>query len=80
MGLPPEILRGEKATCGSDVYSFGIIMYQAISRKDPYEGESMTDALHLVAHPNDPQNPKRPEIPHGCPAEFAKVMEQCWQW
>jgi serine/threonine protein kinase len=34
--LAPEILRGQDYTKASDIYSFGIIMYEAISELPPY--------------------------------------------
>ncbi|UZO00462.1 uncharacterized protein OCT59_011595 [Rhizophagus irregularis] len=34
--VAPEVLRGEHYTQASDIYSFGIIMYEAISEMPPY--------------------------------------------
>jgi len=37
----PEVLLGEPASPRSDVYSFGIICWELLMRKIPYEGKSM---------------------------------------
>ena len=34
--IAPEILRGKNYTKAADIYSFGIIMYEAISELPPY--------------------------------------------
>eukprot|EP00980_Cylindrotheca_fusiformis_P025779 scaffold14593_cov59-Cylindrotheca_fusiformis.AAC.1 len=60
--MAPELLRGESGnTSASDVYSFGIILYEIYSRRDPYEGEDPATVLHLVV---DELVQKRPPIPH----------------
>src|SRR3954453_7386626 len=35
--IAPEILRGQNYTKASDIYSFGIIMYEVISGLPPYQ-------------------------------------------
>ncbi len=35
----PEIIRGEKYSEKADVYSFGIIMWEVLTRKQPFAGE-----------------------------------------
>ena len=73
--MAPELLRGETTnTMASDVYSFGIILYEVYSRREPYEGESSTEVLRLVA---DTTVNKRPPIPKSCPAQVQSLMTDC---
>ena len=48
--MAPELLRKEAAnSSASDVFSFGVILVEVYSRKDPYEGESTKDILKEIA-------------------------------
>jgi len=44
----PEVLLGETASPRSDVYSFGIICWELMTRKVPYEGKSMDWIQHSI--------------------------------
>jgi serine/threonine protein kinase len=73
--MAPELLRGEsKNTAPSDVYSFGIMLYEIYSRRDPYEGE---DYKHVLRLARDPAVNKRPPVPERCPKTVATVMKHC---
>ena len=73
--MAPELLRGESTnTAATDVYSFGIILYEVYSRREPYEGEDLQSALQLVA---DKSVQKRPEIPSEWPTEMANLIRSC---
>ncbi|EGZ19934.1 hypothetical protein PHYSODRAFT_381005, partial [Phytophthora sojae] len=56
----PEVLRGEKSTFASDVYSFGMCVLEAVSGKVPW-GVMLMDPVvrHYVLKQN--RLPKRPE-------------------
>ena len=41
--LSPEQSRGEEATPGSDVYSLGVVVYQMLTARLPYEGNSLAE-------------------------------------
>ena len=42
---PPETLRGQACTSASDVYSFGIIMYELLTRRIPYRNLQMAEVV-----------------------------------
>jgi len=73
--MAPELLRGESSnTLATDVYSFGIILYEVYSRKDPYDGEDPRQVLHLVA---DKSIKKRPPVPKSAPTQMQSLMVDC---
>jgi serine/threonine protein kinase len=73
--MSPELLRGESSsTAASDVYAFGICLYEVYSRCHPYEGENPREVLRLVA---DKKINKRPPVPANCPARVQSLMEDC---
>ena len=73
--MAPELLLGDSLnTPESDVYSFGIILYELYSRKNPYEGEPSKQVLKEIV---DPTINKRPPIPKGCPSMIANIMKEC---
>jgi serine/threonine protein kinase len=74
--MAPELLRGDTGnTMESDVYSFGIVMYEIFSRKEPYEeDEDYHKVLQQVACS---KTNKRPRRPNDCPAEAERIMNAC---
>ena len=73
--MAPELLRNETTnTTESDVYAFGMILYEVFSRKDPYEGENHRQVLAAIA---DESKNKSPPVPKGCPPETAELMTAC---
>ncbi len=69
----PEIIRGERYSESADVYSFGIIMWQVFTRKQPYTGRNfMNIALEVL-------DGCRPSIQNSeCPPTVAVTMKRCW--
>jgi serine/threonine protein kinase len=43
--MAPEIMRGEIYDESSDVYSWGIILWEMFSREIPYHGINMLDII-----------------------------------
>lgn len=71
--MAPELLRGESSnTAQSDVYSFGIILYEVYSRRDPYEGEDSKAILRQIA-----EEGKRPPFPHNMCDKVKSLMSDC---
>lgn len=75
--LAPELIRRESAnTPASDIYAFGIVLYEIFSRKEPYYKDRPSQVLQLVS---DKNVQKRPEIPKQCPPEIVSMMKTCYE-
>ena len=48
--MSPEQILGKQIDQRSDIFSFGCIVYEAVTTQKPFEGESFVDTLHQVLH------------------------------
>ena len=73
MGTPhyvaPEVAEGREATPASDLYSLGIVLYEALSGVKPFEGE--TPIAVALAHLRDEPRP----LPATVPAPLRAIVE-----
>ena len=73
--MAPELLRGECTNnAKSDIYAFGIMIYEVFSRENPYHGESHMEVLRAIC---DRKINKRPPVPPGCSFKVAELMKEC---
>lgn len=73
--MAPELLSGTTTSnAATDTYAFGMLLYEAYSRKDPYEGEKLEVVLREVM---DPEIRKRPGAPPRMPADVKTIMNEC---
>lgn len=76
--LAPELIANKtEQTTSSDVYAFGIQLYEIFSRKNPYEG---LDPIHVLRSVADRSRGAefRPHQPLECPPEIWSLMKKCW--
>jgi len=80
MGTPtymsPEQAKGDAINGRSDIYSLGVMMYEALTGKPPFQGD--TPMTVLVAHIKDipPPMPRDGSV-HNVPPEIEKVVMNC---
>jgi hypothetical protein len=73
--LAPEIIREEPYSAASDVYPYGIMLWEILTQQHPYEefnfsfNSDLEDAI---------KKGRRPTIPADCPAIYKNLLEACW--
>jgi eukaryotic-like serine/threonine-protein kinase len=72
--MSPEQIRGEQVTEQSDVYAFGILAYEVLSGRGPYDakGEAQMIAAHLQREPL-----KLRDLRGDVDASVAALIERC---
>ena len=71
--MAPEVLSAQHYDEKSDVYSYGIIMWEMLTGDVPYRGLRDIQVAMTVINQNN-----RPKIPKNCPQNLAKFIRLCW--
>ncbi|CAB9519801.1 Ephrin type-B receptor 3 (Fragment) [Seminavis robusta] len=71
--MSPEVLRHESYSNMADVYSYAVVMWQLVTREDPYANMSQIEAAGKVA-----LELTRPPLPPGIPKSIASLIQTCW--
>lgn len=78
MGTPsymsPEQAEGRVQDHRSDIFSLGIVMYEALTGVRPFKGESYSEMIsEIVSSEAQPLNELRPDVPR----EIARMITKC---
>ncbi|MBA2364367.1 MAG: protein kinase, partial [Chloroflexia bacterium] len=75
--LAPEIACGEPATLRSDLYAVGVMLYELLSGRLPFERDSMLGVVHAHAFEEpSPLSEAAPDVSPGMLAVVRKAMEK----
>jgi serine/threonine-protein kinase len=75
--LSPEQAQGHSVSAPSDLYSVGIILYEMLTGRVPFEGESaVTIALKQVSEPPVPPSQRNPQVPPALEAVVLRALEK----
>jgi len=69
----PEVLRNERYTETADVFSFGVVLWELVTREEPHHGVPPFQIVFAVGTQGI-----RPIIPSSCPVEVGSLIEECW--
>jgi serine/threonine protein kinase len=70
--MAPEVIRHESYSSNADVYSFGICLWQLISREVPFATMTPIQAAYAVAEG------RRPPMPESTPRQLCDIITACW--
>jgi len=71
--MAPESLSRREYSIKSDIFQFGVVVYEIVSRKHPWEEMTSSEAILAVV------SGKRMEIPSDSPPILSRLMEMCWE-
>lgn len=72
--MSPEQAQGLPVDPRSDIFSFGCILYEIVTRERPFKGNSQVDILHAIVH-SEPQPVT--ELNPNIPAELRRIIRRC---
>jgi serine/threonine protein kinase len=70
--IAPEVLRGEEFSQAADVYSFGVILWEMIHRKIPFQDLTAAQVIGIVGYGG-----KRLQIGASCPGQVRYIIQKC---
>jgi serine/threonine protein kinase len=72
--MAPEQIKGTPVDGRSDIFSLGICLYECLTHRKPFGGDSLTSISYKIVHePFPPLHDINPTIPDG----FAEVVAHC---
>ncbi|XP_029770739.1 mitogen-activated protein kinase kinase kinase 21 isoform X1 [Suricata suricatta] len=72
--MAPEVIKSSLFSKGSDIWSYGVLLWELLTGEVPYRGIDGLAVAYGVA-----VNKLTLPIPSTCPEPFAKLMKGCWQ-
>eukprot|EP00007_Cunea_sp_BSH-02190019_P005553 CAMPEP_0174232408 /NCGR_PEP_ID=MMETSP0417-20130205/2700_1 /TAXON_ID=242541 /ORGANISM="Mayorella sp, Strain BSH-02190019" /LENGTH=2427 /DNA_ID=CAMNT_0015310457 /DNA_START=88 /DNA_END=7371 /DNA_ORIENTATION=+ len=71
--LAPEVIKNEEYSEKADVYSFGVMLWELLSRREFFgEIEFLSELQEAIL------DGKRPALPEDCLPSFANLVRACW--
>ncbi|XP_061717785.1 mitogen-activated protein kinase kinase kinase 11 isoform X2 [Cydia pomonella] len=71
--MPPEVIKNSTFSHASDVWSYGVLLWELLTGETPYKGIDALAVAYGVA-----VNKLTLPIPSTCPEPWRKLMQACW--
>eukprot|EP01118_Nematostelium_gracile_P006932 TRINITY_DN2246_c0_g1_i2.p1 TRINITY_DN2246_c0_g1~~TRINITY_DN2246_c0_g1_i2.p1 ORF type:complete len:102 (-),score=19.01 TRINITY_DN2246_c0_g1_i2:32-337(-) len=72
--MAPESLLDRTYSMYSDTWSYGVTLWEIVTRKEPYEGYDNIQAASAVMHQN-----LKLKVPENCPLKLSNLMASCFE-
>jgi len=72
--MSPEQIKGDKLDARTDIFSLGVVLYQAITLRKPFPADTLTTLVYQILHeePPDPQ-----ALRADLPPEYTPIVKKC---
>lgn len=71
--MSPEQAKGKEVDARTDIFSFGVVLYELIASGPPFEGATPIEILAAIIHKD-----MKP-LPADVPAEITRIIQKCLQ-
>ena len=71
--MSPEQARGRAVDARTDIWAFGCVLFEMITGRRPFDGETVTDILGAIVH----KEPEWSLLPGTLPDSLRRVLERC---
>jgi DNA helicase-2/ATP-dependent DNA helicase PcrA len=73
--MSPEQLLGKRVDLRSDIFSFGVVLYEMLTGRCPFAGENDIDTMHAILHEDaSPPHTIKSELPRALHGMLARAL------
>ena len=70
--MSPEQAKGKEVDARTDIFSFGVVLYEMMAGQNPFEGETALEVIGAILH-KEPKPLNKTEVP----PEIKKIIGKC---